>query len=419
MGKVRNINACGFSNVGLRTRKGTNGKGMTIEECRAACRKNSACTGIQYSSKNPNCDLIVKSCDFYKKFKKSSRHEWLAEDRACFDGASAVVDPCKTNNGVCHGKRKCTSTNGRVTCGNCAAGYVNNGATKCKACFSFKVSNINACGFSNEGLRTKKGTNGKGMTIEECRAACRKNSACTGIQYSSKNPNCDLIVKNCDFDKKFKKSSGAEWLVESRTCFDGAVVDTCKTNNGGCDSKRKCTESGSFKRAPKGDGYKCPENNKNRLFKALNKTPKECAALCKKNAQCKYFTTSKESPSKYCIGCKVAPVSKHPGAITYVVSRTGGGVTCGNCPAGYANDRAKGCKGSFTRATKFDGYKCPENHKNRVFKALHKTPKQCAALCEKNAQCKYFSTGSPSQYCIGCKVAPATKHPGATSYVMS
>ena len=48
------------------------------------------------------------------------------------------------------------------------------------ACFSFKVSNINACGFSNVGLRTKKGTNGKGMTIEECRAACRKNSACTG-----------------------------------------------------------------------------------------------------------------------------------------------------------------------------------------------------------------------------------------------
>merc|ERR1712032_959088 len=132
MGKVRNINACGFSNVGLRTRKGTNGKGMTIEEGRAACRKNSACTGIQYSSKNPNCDLIVKSCDFYKKFKKSSRHEWLAEDRACFDGASAVVDPCNTNNGGCHSKRKCTSTNGRVTCGNCAAGYVNNGVTKCK-----------------------------------------------------------------------------------------------------------------------------------------------------------------------------------------------------------------------------------------------------------------------------------------------
>merc|ERR1712032_1620245 len=191
--KVSNINACGFSNVGLRTRKGTNGKGMTIEECRAACRKNSACTGIQYSSKNPNCDLIVKSCDFYKKFKKSSRHEWLAEDRACFDGASAVVDPCNTNNGGCHSKRKCTSTNGKVTCGNCAAGYVNNGVNGCKACFSFKVSNINACGFSNVGLRTRKGTNGKGMTIEECRAACRKNSACTGIQCSSKNPNCDLI----------------------------------------------------------------------------------------------------------------------------------------------------------------------------------------------------------------------------------
>jgi len=131
------------------------------------------------------------------------------------------ADPCKTNNGGCHSKRKCTSTNGKVTCGNCAAGYVNNGVNGCKACFSFKVSNINACGFSNEGLRTRKGTNGKGMTIEECRAACRKNSACTGIQYSSKNPNCDLIVKSCDFFKKFKKSSRHEWLAEDRACFDG------------------------------------------------------------------------------------------------------------------------------------------------------------------------------------------------------
>merc|ERR1712037_1052295 len=128
---------------------------------------------------------------------------------------------------------------------------------------------------------------------------------------------------------------------------------------------------------------------------------------------------AKQHPSMRADVLVVEKKGPSAGISTRAIAATGGGVTCGNCPAGYANDGAKGCKGSFTRATKFDGYKCPENHKNRVFKALHKTPKQCAALCEKNAQCKYFSTGSPSQYCIGCKVAPATKHPGATSYVMS
>merc|ERR1711934_749659 len=42
------------------------------------------------------------------------------------------TDPCDTNNGGCHSKRKCTNTNGAVSCGNCAAGYHNDGATGCK-----------------------------------------------------------------------------------------------------------------------------------------------------------------------------------------------------------------------------------------------------------------------------------------------
>merc|ERR1711934_1282451 len=49
------------------------------------------------------------------------------------NSCSEVVDRCKKNNGGCHGKRKCTSTNGKVTCGNCPAGYANDGAKGCKA----------------------------------------------------------------------------------------------------------------------------------------------------------------------------------------------------------------------------------------------------------------------------------------------
>merc|ERR1711934_1323401 len=43
----------------------------------------------------------------------------------------SATDPCKTNNGGCDSKRKCTSKGGKVTCGNCPAGFTNNGAKGC------------------------------------------------------------------------------------------------------------------------------------------------------------------------------------------------------------------------------------------------------------------------------------------------
>merc|ERR1719460_285881 len=44
---------------------------------------------------------------------------------------TSPTDPCKTNNGGCDSKRKCTSKGGKVTCGNCPAGFTNNGAKGC------------------------------------------------------------------------------------------------------------------------------------------------------------------------------------------------------------------------------------------------------------------------------------------------
>ena len=42
------------------------------------------------------------------------------------------VDECATKNGGCDVKRKCTHAVGGRTCGNCPAGYANNGVTGCK-----------------------------------------------------------------------------------------------------------------------------------------------------------------------------------------------------------------------------------------------------------------------------------------------
>ena len=42
------------------------------------------------------------------------------------------VNKCLKNNGGCHSKRKCMNTGGSMKCGDCAAGYVNDGAKGCK-----------------------------------------------------------------------------------------------------------------------------------------------------------------------------------------------------------------------------------------------------------------------------------------------
>jgi len=98
---------------------------------------------------------------------------------------------------------------------------------ECKAkggasCFSSKVNQDDECDSTNTGAPDN------GRPIEDCRAACLKNSDCTGIQYDASDKNCDLIVVNCDFFKEYETDSPGEWKVESRTCFDGKA-DGVKT----------------------------------------------------------------------------------------------------------------------------------------------------------------------------------------------
>ena len=85
------------------------------------------------------CVVENGGCDGKRKCTSTRGVATCGNCRAPFinDGATGCKnpavkkDPCKTNNGGCHGKRKCTSKNGRVTCGNCPAGYVNNGVNSC------------------------------------------------------------------------------------------------------------------------------------------------------------------------------------------------------------------------------------------------------------------------------------------------
>ena len=42
------------------------------------------------------------------------------------------VNECAANNGGCDSKRTCTNTVGSMSCGDCPAGYANDGAKGCK-----------------------------------------------------------------------------------------------------------------------------------------------------------------------------------------------------------------------------------------------------------------------------------------------
>ena len=42
------------------------------------------------------------------------------------------VDECAKGNGACDSKRKCENTAGSFKCGDCPAGYANDGAKGCK-----------------------------------------------------------------------------------------------------------------------------------------------------------------------------------------------------------------------------------------------------------------------------------------------
>merc|ERR1712032_1714707 len=266
-------------------------------------------------------------------------------------------------------------------------------------------------------------SSGNQPDLATCQKSCEDAPKCRSTTFF-KSGYCSHFSTCCENRKP--SPTGKADAVKTAQC-----VDKCVVENGGCDAKRSCTSklgvatcgdcsaplindgdtgckakpkpkptkptpSDGFIRVPTFDGYKCPFQSKDRLFKQENKTPTECAALCTKNKQCKYFTTENETRG-FCIACKVAPSQKHAGAISYVMTRAV----------------------EFNRAPTYDGKICPFKNPDRLFKQLNKTPTECFALCKSNAQCKYFSTENGTRgFCVACKVAPSQKHPGAISYVM-
>merc|ERR1719506_932595 len=115
-----------------------------------------------------------------------------------------IEDPCKTNNGGCHSKRKCTSKAGQVTCGHCASGYYNDGAKGCQQ---------DPCKTNNGGCHSKRRCTSKGSQVrcgncagglvndgaKGCKAKAKPKPTEPGFPYPSNYPaaSCAKMKPKC------------------------------------------------------------------------------------------------------------------------------------------------------------------------------------------------------------------------------
>ena len=103
------------------------------------------------------------------------------------------VNECLTNNGGCNSAQTCTNTPGSRTCGNCPAGYTNNGGG-CAGLHWLEIQQILI--FSAVLISCRYGTHlciPSCLDVNECltsNGGCDSRRACTNTQGSRTCGNC-------------------------------------------------------------------------------------------------------------------------------------------------------------------------------------------------------------------------------------
>ena len=145
-------------------------------------------------------------------------------NKACKD-----INECASKNGGCHAKRKCVNTVGSRTCGNCAAGWTNDGATGCK--------DINECASNNGGCHSKRkciNTAG-GRTCGACQGM--GNSGATGcVNWSGSCANGKMAdpSKRTQHDHCASCDSGYSLTAGKRCCMVGYSGKNCAVRSNRC-----------------------------------------------------------------------------------------------------------------------------------------------------------------------------------------
>jgi len=104
-----------------------------LEDAKAACLKAGDCAAICKQNRGDICNNKWRVVHAEDPEWKTYPNGFKAVNMQGYEAAPECLSKCFHNNGGCHAKRKCTVTSaGDVTCGDCPAGYANDGAKGCK-----------------------------------------------------------------------------------------------------------------------------------------------------------------------------------------------------------------------------------------------------------------------------------------------
>ena len=94
--------------------------------CKKSCMDVAECQSITYYSHGA-CSHFSTKCE-----KTKATYAGHAERLKDFTTTTTTTNPCAANNGGCDSKRTCTNNAGFAKCGDCPAGYGNDGAKGCR-----------------------------------------------------------------------------------------------------------------------------------------------------------------------------------------------------------------------------------------------------------------------------------------------
>ena len=77
---------------------------------------------------NDKHELCVTGYNHHGMLGTGDKTDVVGFDKKCYPRPG----PCYANNGGCHSKRTCIADKGSAKCGDCPAGYINDGAKGCK-----------------------------------------------------------------------------------------------------------------------------------------------------------------------------------------------------------------------------------------------------------------------------------------------
>jgi len=286
----------------------------------AAAGTTTAAAGNICKGKGTNpCEIDNGGCHSKRACTNNAGSAKCGDCPAGFtnDGAKGCkdVDECLNNNGGCHGSRKCTNKVGSMSCGDCSTGYTNDGEKGCKDVNECLKNNggcdrrhlcINTpgsvtCAYCPDGYEND-GSNG-------CQEVAAGTTAAAGTTTAAADSRAPKKWYDCDY-KGF------------RSCVDDSI---CKSDGG----NTKCAES-----------TMAPKCNAKAIF--CGTKPTTAAAGTTTAAA----GTTAAAAGNICKGKGTNPCEVDNGGChsKRACANNGGSAKCGDCPAGYTNDGAKGCK---------------------------------------------------------------------------